>query len=124
MREIPFGQDGSFSYDALVGRCNADLANGLGNLASRTLTMIRQYRDGKVPAQGAAPNVAEEAAKAILDAAASDDPVWDRSAGTRGRGEYDVMSWAPCGPARRGPARLALGDGLLARRRRRPGRAG
>lgn len=65
MREIPFGQDGSFSYDALVGRCNADLANGLGNLASRTLTMIRQYRDGKVPAQGAAPNVAEEAAKAI-----------------------------------------------------------
>lgn len=65
MREIPFGQDGSFSYDSMITRCNADLANGLGNLASRTLTMIRQYRDGKVPAVAAAPNVAEEAAKAI-----------------------------------------------------------
>ena len=50
MREVVFGQDGSFSYDALVGRYNSDLANGLGNLASRTLTMINQYRDGKVPA--------------------------------------------------------------------------
>jgi len=50
MREVVFGQDGSFSYDALVGRYNSDLANGLGNLASRTLAMINQYRDGKVPA--------------------------------------------------------------------------
>ena len=46
LREVVFGQDGSFSYDALVGRYNSDLANGLGNLASRTLTMIHQYRDG------------------------------------------------------------------------------
>ncbi len=46
LREIVFGQDGSFSYDALVGRYNSDLANGLGNLASRTLTMIHQYRGG------------------------------------------------------------------------------
>ena len=38
LREITFGQDGSFSYDALIQRYNADLANGLGNLASRTLT--------------------------------------------------------------------------------------
>jgi methionyl-tRNA synthetase len=49
-REVVFGQDGSFSYDALVGRYNAELANGLGNLASRTLTMIRQYRNGAIPA--------------------------------------------------------------------------
>ena len=42
-REIPFGQDGNFSYDALIDRYNADLANGIGNLASRTLTMIHQY---------------------------------------------------------------------------------
>jgi methionyl-tRNA synthetase len=48
-REIVFGQDGGFSYDALVNRYNAELANGLGNLASRTLTMIRQYRDGIIP---------------------------------------------------------------------------
>ena len=52
LREIVFGQDGSFSYDALVGRYNAELANGLGNLASRTLTMIRQYRGGRIPAGG------------------------------------------------------------------------
>lgn len=49
-REIPFGGDGNFSYDALVGRYNSDLANGLGNLLSRTTAMIRQYRDGKIPA--------------------------------------------------------------------------
>jgi len=52
MREIVFGQDGNFSYDALVGRYNSDLANGLGNLASRTLSMIQQYRKGVVPAPG------------------------------------------------------------------------
>jgi methionyl-tRNA synthetase len=49
MREIVFGQDGSFSFDALVQRYNADLANGLGNLASRTLTMITRYFRGEVP---------------------------------------------------------------------------
>ncbi len=49
LREIVFGQDGSFSYDALIGRYNSDLANGLGNLASRTLTMINQYRGGEMP---------------------------------------------------------------------------
>ncbi len=49
LREITFGQDGSFSYDALIQRYNADLANGLGNLASRTLTMIHQYRHGRIP---------------------------------------------------------------------------
>jgi methionyl-tRNA synthetase len=49
LREIVFGQDGSFSFDALVQRYNADLANGLGNLASRTLTMINRYFKGEVP---------------------------------------------------------------------------
>jgi methionyl-tRNA synthetase len=49
LREIVFGQDGSFSFDALVGRFNADLANGLGNLASRTLSMIARYFEGEVP---------------------------------------------------------------------------
>ncbi len=49
LREVVFGQDGNFSYDALVGRYNSDLANGLGNLASRTLAMLRQYRNGAVP---------------------------------------------------------------------------
>jgi len=49
LREVVFGQDGSFSFDALVERFNADLANGLGNLASRTLTMIDRYFKGEVP---------------------------------------------------------------------------
>ncbi len=50
LRDIVFGQDGNFSFDALVERYNADLANGLGNLASRTLAMIQQYFEGKIPA--------------------------------------------------------------------------
>jgi methionyl-tRNA synthetase len=61
LREITFGQDGSFSYDALVQRYNADLANGLGNLASRTLSMIQQYRDGRVPASDGTGDIAESA---------------------------------------------------------------
>ena len=58
MREIVFGQDGSFSFDALVQRYNADLANGLGNLASRTLTMITRYFGGVIPTS--APTASEE----------------------------------------------------------------
>ncbi len=52
LREVVFGQDGTFSYDALIGRYNSELANGIGNLVSRTLTMINQYRGGVIP-QGA-----------------------------------------------------------------------
>ncbi len=48
LREIVFGQDGNFSLEGLVRRYNADLANGLGNLASRTLSMIHRYFDGEV----------------------------------------------------------------------------
>ena len=49
LREVVFGQDGNFSRDALITRYNADLANGLGNLASRVLTMIDRYCDGEIP---------------------------------------------------------------------------
>ena len=72
MREVVFGQDGSFSYDALVGRYNSDLANGLGNLASRTLTMIHQYRKGVVP-PGSAETIATLAADTIASVRASFD---------------------------------------------------
>ena len=55
LREIVFGSDGSFSFDALVQRYNSDLANGYGNLASRTLAMIQRYFGGVVP-QALAPD--------------------------------------------------------------------
>ena len=48
LREIPFGQDGSFSFDALITRYNADLANGYGNLVSRTLKLIQQSLDSEI----------------------------------------------------------------------------
>jgi methionyl-tRNA synthetase len=75
LREIVFGQDGSFSFDALVQRYNAELANGLGNLASRTLTMITRYFHGEVPypsaaaaRQSADDAIAGSAARTITDA--------------------------------------------------------
>lgn len=67
LREIPFGQDGSFSFDALVGRYNSDLANGLGNLVSRTLSMVHQYRGGLAPdsASKGDPEIAAKAGETI-----------------------------------------------------------
>ncbi len=52
LREIPFGQDGDFSKGAIVARVNGELANGLGNLVSRTLGMIEKYFDAVVPEPG------------------------------------------------------------------------
>lgn len=49
LREVAFGQDGEVTYEALIDRVNSDLADGLGNLASRTLTMIRNYCEGRPP---------------------------------------------------------------------------
>jgi methionyl-tRNA synthetase len=49
LREAPFGQDMSFSYDGLIQRYNSDLANDLGNLASRTITMLHRYFNGVLP---------------------------------------------------------------------------
>jgi methionyl-tRNA synthetase len=67
LREVVFGQDGSFSFDALVQRYNSDLANGYGNLVSRTLTMIGKYFDGVVPeAVEEVETVTPEARKAII----------------------------------------------------------
>src|SRR5436190_18083325 len=69
MREIQFGQDGNFSWEAMVERHNADLANGLGNLASRVLAMLASNFDGVIPppaaagAEGDLPAVTAEAAR-------------------------------------------------------------
>jgi methionyl-tRNA synthetase len=53
LREIPFGQDGGFSFDALVQRYNGDLANGYGNLVSRVVNMVHKYFGGVLPEAGA-----------------------------------------------------------------------
>jgi methionyl-tRNA synthetase len=52
LREVPFGQDGSYSEDAIITRINADLANELGNLAQRSLSMVAKNLGGVVPAPG------------------------------------------------------------------------
>ena len=65
LREVPFGQDGSYSHEAIVNRTNADLANDLGNLVQRSLSMIAKNCNGVVPQRGEL----AEADKAILDQA-------------------------------------------------------
>ncbi len=65
LREIVFGQDGNFSHEALATRYNADLANGIGNLASRTASMLSRYCKGNIPAaaggdDGGLPGLAAE----------------------------------------------------------------
>ncbi len=65
LREVPFGQDGNYSHEAIVARINADLANDLGNLAQRSLTMIARQLNGILPK----PNKYSESDKAILASA-------------------------------------------------------
>jgi methionyl-tRNA synthetase len=69
LREIPFGQDGSFSFDALVQRYNGDLANGYGNLVSRVVNMVHKYFGGVAPELGretaAEKAISESAVRAI-----------------------------------------------------------
>ncbi len=59
LRDVVFGQDGNFSREALITRYNADLANGLGNLANRTLTMIERNLGGTMPSIGSSTSLAE-----------------------------------------------------------------
>ncbi len=67
LREVPFGQDGNYSHESIVARMNADLANDLGNLAQRSLSMIAKNCDGRFPE----PSDFTEADRAILAAAAA-----------------------------------------------------
>jgi methionyl-tRNA synthetase len=77
LREIPFGQDGSFSFDALVQRYNGDLANGYGNLVSRVVNMVHKYFGGVVPDAG--PETEAEAAlrQSTANAIAAFGPAFD-----------------------------------------------
>src|ERR1700677_4331202 len=59
LRDVVFGQDGNFSRESLITRYNADLANGLGNLANRTLTMIERNLGGVMPSCGSGANLVE-----------------------------------------------------------------
>ena len=67
LREVPFGQDGNYSHEAIVNRINADLANDLGNLAQRSLTMIARNCGGVLPQPGAL-SAADQAILAAADA--------------------------------------------------------
>ncbi|HEX5732718.1 MAG TPA: methionine--tRNA ligase [Blastocatellia bacterium] len=83
LREMSFGQDGDFTYEALIERVNADLADGLGNLASRTLTMIKNYFEGHPP-------------RRFADDGADADEVRDaiEQAKARFREEYDALNFS------------------------------
>ncbi len=95
LREIPFGQDGSFSFDALITRYNADLANGYGNLVSRVLNMISQYLGGEIPnldtSREYATNEAERERFASETAFGRSNPesMW-RASATKATEEFDI----------------------------------
>jgi methionyl-tRNA synthetase len=80
LREVPFGQDGSYSEEAIIGRVNADLANELGNLAQRSLSMVAKNLDGIVPEPG-------EFTADDLDLLAAADGLMERV-----RGHYDATA--------------------------------
>jgi methionyl-tRNA synthetase len=84
LREIPFGQDGSFSFDALITRYNADLANGYGNLVSRTLSMIQKYLDGVIPVSSI------HTALVISESAALNTQIFDRFVNGNQSGAWQI----------------------------------
>ena len=97
LREVPFGQDGSYTEDAIIGRINSDLANELGNLAQRSLSMVAKNLDGVVPD----PGVLEADDEALL---AQADALLDKA-----RAHFDAQAmhlaleaiWAMLGAANR-----------------------
>ena len=77
LREIPFGQDGNFSFDALVQRYNGDLANGYGNLVSRVVNMVHKYFGGVVPETGAETQAETSLRESTIRTIAEFGPLFD-----------------------------------------------
>ena len=77
LREIPFGQDGNFSFDALVQRYNGDLANGYGNLVSRVVNMVHKYFEGVSPEAGAETQAEASLREQAENAIAAFGPAFD-----------------------------------------------
>jgi methionyl-tRNA synthetase len=77
LREIPFGQDGNFSFDALIQRYNSDLANGYGNLVSRVVNMVHKYFGGIVPEAGPETNTENALREHAVRTVAEFAPVFD-----------------------------------------------
>ena len=75
MRAIPFGQDGSFSWEDMAARYKSELADQFGNLASRLTSMVARYRDGKLPAAVDEPTLSAAVRKAVADADAAIDRI-------------------------------------------------
>ena len=116
LREAAFGQDGTYSHEAIVNRINADLANDLGNLAQRSLSMIHKNCDGKLPEPGAL----TEANKTILAAA---DALYAKARGAMDRQGiklYLDAVWAVVGDANR----YFAGEEPWAKRKTDPARMG
>ena len=94
LREVPFDADGSFTWERFEERYTADLANGLGNLASRTIAMIEKYFGGVVPDGGAPGALSASFAAAAPDAADAADLADARSAmdGSRGYLPHEALA--------------------------------
>jgi len=78
LREVPFGSDGVFSNEALINRINADLANDLGNLVSRTVAMIEKYFGGVIPAEIEDGEFDEDLKKSVMEVPGKVDELMDK----------------------------------------------
>jgi methionyl-tRNA synthetase len=121
LREISFGQDGSYSEEAIVTRCNAELANSFGNLAQRTLSMVFKNLDGIIPPAGEA-EADRNLLKTVDDAGATLDREFERFAFSQGLDAWMgavfacnqyVDEMAPWALRKNDPARMAEVLGTL-----------